>query len=190
MVEILKALRDFVIRDLIYLFSGATLIGACLYLFKRVPSAGDSWVLFTLLGSIGFMLAYGIQDALCIIGVLPTKPVSSPSCFVRWMYEKYYREEWVDVEIKVTEQDEVRDKIPPERLPELERLIAFQQIGTAGGPCIFISGFFFIVAWSSNCDPFDLLIAVGGWILGMILISLAWLKAAQRAKFIAINVKN
>lgn len=191
MDEIIKAFREFIARDLVLIISGAVVVGTFLHIFKRVPEPNDSWVLFALLAGIAYFVAYAIQDALCILRVLPSAPVSNPPAFVRWMYKGLYhdRKQWTTIE-KEIECDEARHKIPPERQPELERLITLQQIGTAGGPCIFLSGVGFLVEWLQSRSSFDIAVAVAGCAVGLVLVSLAWLKAAQRAQFLATIAVN
>jgi len=182
--KVVKAFREFIARDLVFIVSGGAVVGTFLYVFNRVPNSDDSWILFALLGGIGYFVAYAIQDVLCIFHVLPSTPVSSPNGFVRWMYERYNRTRWAAIESEI-EPDEARHTIPRKRQPELERLITFQQIGTAGGPCVLLCGIGFLVVWLCNRSAADLAVAIAGGILGLVLICLAWLKAAQRAQFLA-----
>ncbi len=182
--EVIKAFREFIARDLVFIISGAVVVGTFLHIFKRVPEPNDSWVLFALLAGIAYFVAYAIQDTLCVFRVLPSAPVSNPGAFVRWMYKGLYRRQWTTIEREI-ELDEARHKVPPERQPELERLITLQQIGTAGGPCIFLSGIGFLVEWLQSRSSFDFAVAVAGCAVGLVLACLAWLKAAQRAQFLA-----
>ena len=81
--------------------------------------------------------------------------------------------------------DEHRAGIAAERQAELERLVFFQQIGTAGGPCFLLCGLIFSATFRASQRPLDLYVSELGVVLGLLLILLAWLKAAQRAQFIA-----
>lgn len=182
--EVIKAFRDFIARDLVLIISGGVVVGTFLRIFKRVPKPNDSWVLFALLAGIAYFVAYAIQDMLCALRVLPSAPVRKPCAFVRWMYKSLYHEQWKTIERKI-ELDEARHKVPLERQPELERLITLQQIGTAGGPCMFLSGVGFLVECLQSRSSFDVAVAVTGFAVGLVLVCLAWLKAAQRAQFLA-----
>jgi hypothetical protein len=187
--QLIKAFRVFIARDLVFIISGAVLVSAFLHIFKRVPEPSDSWVLFALLAGISYFVAYAIQDTLCVFRVLPSAPVSNPCAFVRLMYKGFYQRQWKPIVGKI-ECDEARHKVPLERQPELERLITLQQIGTAGGPCMFFSGVGFLVAWRQSCSTFELATGIAGCVVGLMLACLAWLKAAQRAKFLATLERN
>lgn len=191
MDEVIKAFREFIARDLVLIISGAVVVGTFLYIFKRVPEPNDSWVLFALLAGIAYFVAYAIQDTLCVFRVLPSAPVSDPGSFVRWMYAGLYhgQRQWREIGREI-ELDEARHRVPPERQPELERLITLQQLGTAGGPCIFLSGVGFLVEWLQSRSSFDAAVAIAGCVVGLVLVCLAWLKAAQRAQFLATITVN
>jgi hypothetical protein len=182
--KLIEAFREFIARDLVLILSGGFVVGTFLYVFQHMPESNDSWVLFALLAGVAYFVAYAIQDALCIFRVLPSTPVRNPCAFVRCMYERLYRKQWVTMK-KEIELDEARHKVPPNRLPELERLITLQQVGTAGGPCMFISGFGFLFEWWRSQSSFDIAVGVAGCVIGLVLGCLAWLKAAQRAQFLA-----
>ena len=181
---LIKAFKDFIGRDLIYIVAGGQVVGAFLYCFESVPAATDSWVLFVLLGGVGYFVAYALQDLLSLFRVLPTVPVRKPCGFLRWIYKLYTRQECAVIG-KELSPDEHRALIAAGLHPELERLVMLQQIGTTGGPCIVLCGFLFSVAFRASHRPLDLYVGVGGLVLGVLLILLAWLKATQRAQFIA-----
>lgn len=184
MDEVIKAFREFITRDLVLIISGGAVVGTFLRVFRRLPEPTDHWIMFALLAGIAYFVAYAIQDTLCILRVLPSAPVSSPVAFVRYMYRGFYRREWVTIERNV-ELDEARHKVPMGRQPELERLVTLQQIGSAGGSCIFLSGIGFLAEWLQSRSSFDIAVAIAGCVIGLVLVCLAWLKAAQRAQFLA-----
>lgn len=191
MEKLIEAFREFIGRDLVLILSGAFVVGTFLYIFKRVPEPTDSCVLFALLAGVAYFVAYAIQDALCIFWVLPTAPVRNPGSFVRWMYARFYhgQRQWTAITREI-ELDEAAHRIPEERRPELERLITLQQLGTAGGPCIFLSGVGFLVEGCRVSCSLDIAVGFAGCAVGLVLVCLAWLKAAQRAQFLATTAED
>ncbi|OFZ90380.1 MAG: hypothetical protein A2W21_09170 [Betaproteobacteria bacterium RBG_16_66_20] len=187
MDEILKGLRHFIARDLVYVIGGGAVVGAFLHLFNRVPTANDSWILFALLGGVGYFIAYALQDALSLTPVLTTTRVMQPNAFVRWLYKRFTREEWSKICIDLAE---ARERITNEgQLARLERTITLMQVGTTGGPCMTVCGILFLSRWWIYGDSFDLAVSILGVILGTTLICLGWLKGAQHAQFIAQHGK-
>lgn len=89
MDELLKALRHFIGRDLVLVIAGGTIVATFLYATNRLPSAADSWVLFLLLGGVGYFVAYAIQDGFCLTGLSSTTSEPTPNRFVRWLFRRY-----------------------------------------------------------------------------------------------------
>lgn len=184
MEELLKSFKDFIGRDLIFIITGGQVVGSFLYCFASIPAASDSWVLFVLLGGAGYFVAYAIQELFCLLQVVPTVPIHNPCAILCWIYKLYLRQRWVTIDKEISPYEH-RGITPPERQTELERLVFLQQVGTAGGPCFVLSGLLFYVAYRANQRPLDLYVSAIGLVLGLLLILLAWLKAAQLAQFIA-----
>lgn len=121
--------------------------------------------------------------------MLPTVPVRKPNVILRCIYKHYLRQEWATIDTEIS-PDEHRANTALERQTELERLVFLQQVGTAGGPCFVLCGLLFYAAFRANQRPLDLYVSAVGVVLGLLLILLAWLKAAQRAQFIAQYVSD
>ena len=183
MDEILKGLRHFIARDLIYVIGGGAVVSAFLYLFNRLPASSDSWVLFGLLAGLGYFVAYALQDSLSLTPLITTTYVKNPNRFVRWLYERFTHETWSTITVEL---DEARERIADEgQLARLERIVTLKQVGTAGGPCIAMCSILFFARWWLHQESFDLVVAIVGVVLGSVLICLGWLKGAQQAQFVA-----
>lgn len=178
MNEFIKAFSRFISRDLILLIGGGWVVGAFLYLFDRVPAANDFWILFSLLAGVGYFVAYALQDVICLTGITTTTQVNNPNRFVLWMYKRYMHEDWLTTEVKESLQPTCE-----RRRPDFERIVMFQLIGTAGGPCMAVCGILLITRWLWCGETFDLFMALAAMTLSLVLICLSWLKGAQRAQF-------
>ncbi len=184
MNELVKAMRHFIMRDLVYILSGGAVILSALHLFDQSPSPNDSWVLHGLLAGVGYFIAYAIQDMLCLTHLITTTHVKKPCGFIRLIYELYMHEKWQEVNINI---DEIVQTFGDdyETRYEFERLVMFQLIGTAGGSCMLACAALFFVRWVWYLEKFDLFVTFVGAILGISLIILGWLKGAQRAQFMS-----
>lgn len=185
MDEFIKAFRDFIGRDLVFLLGGGAVVGSLLHLCDRLPRADDSWVLFAILGAVAYFVAYALQELLSLVHAVTTTYVSKPGWFVRWLYYRYHRKKWIEIRIDVEEAHERMQD--PRQLVWLERIAAFRQVGTAGGPCMVTSGLLFCARAYFRTSLFDLGVGLAGAVLGIVLISLGWLKAAQEAQYIATH---
>lgn len=184
MDELLKTTRHFIMRDMIFIISGGTVIGSSLHLFDQLPSPNDSWVLYGLLAGIGYFIAYAFQDMLSLTRLITTTHIKKPCGFIRLIYKLYMHEEWQEIDIKIDEIVQTFGDNDETRY-EFERLVMFQLIGTAGGSCMLACGVLFFVRWVWHQGNFDLFITFVGVLLGIALIILSWLKGAQRAQFMS-----
>jgi len=184
MDEIVKATRHFIMRDVIFILSGGTVIGSTLHLFDKLPSPNDSWVLYGLLAGVGYFIAYAIQDMLCLTHLITTTHINKPCWFIRLIYKLYMHEKWQEIDINIDEIVQTFGDDDEARY-EFERLVMFQLIGTAGGSCMLASGVLFFVRWAWYLEKFDFFVAIAGTLLGLSLIILSWLKGAQRAQFMS-----
>ena len=184
MDELVKALRHFITRDLVFVVSGSAVIGALLYRFERLPRLEDSWLIFGLLAGVGYFVGYALQDGLSLTPLVTTAYVQRPNRFVQWLYRRFTRTEWR--QIHTIDLVRARERITDEKtLARLERIITLKQVGTAGGPSVAVCAVLFLSNWWASGAVFDLAVATAGAILGPVLICLGWLKGAQQAEFVA-----
>jgi len=187
MDEVIKAFRHFIARDLVFILAGATVIASFLHAFDRLPGPESSWVLWVLLGGLGYFVAYALQDGLCLTPILTVAYVKNPNRFVRFLYRRFLREDWREIRDDV-DLHEARSAITDERLLTLhERLVTLKQVGTAGGPCLVACSVIYLVKWyaeSSQGGRFDLAVGIASAVVGVLLVLLGWLKGAQQAEFV------
>jgi len=184
---LLNAFRRFIARDLVFIISGGAVVGTFLYLFDRLPTSSDSWVIYALLAGVGYFTAYATQEVFCVFHLITTTPVAKPSSFVQWLYERYDRKSWQPIGL---EPDEARQRFTDEeQWAEFQRIVTLQLVGTAGGSSIILCGLMFLLKWWLQPNLFHLTVAFAGVLLGALLICLSWLKGAQRAHFVATYVK-
>lgn len=187
MDQLFAALRRFLTRDLVFVISGGAVVGAFLHLFDRLPTPADSLILYGLLAGLSYFLAYALQDLLSLTPLMTTTAVTNPNRFVRWLYRRYEHRPWQPV---LPGLDESYHRFPnDEQWAEFQRIVTLQLIGTAGGPCLVGCGVLFLLRWRVHCIQFDLTLAVVSSLLGVALVCLSWLKAAQRAQFVVAHTR-
>jgi hypothetical protein len=188
MDELAKAFQRFIARDLIFIVAGGTVITAFLYNFGagRIPSSNDHIALYLLLAGVAYVVGYAIQDGLSLTALLTTASVQTPSPFVRWLYRRFTRTEWVD--IANIDLAQAQQRIPDgEPRVQHERIITLKQVGTAAGPSFALSGLLFLLKfllkWRTDTEAFDLAVGLAGGVFGIVLVCLGWVKGAQQAQF-------
>lgn len=187
MDELFKALRHFIVRDLVFVVSGGAVVGAFLYRFDRLPKAEDSWVVLALLAGLGYFVAYALQDGLSITRLVTTADLKEPNAFVKWLYRRFTYRDWVAITVDL---QEARDKITDDKiLARLERIVTLKQVGTAGAPSLLACAVLFFSRWWARAEPFDVVVALSSGVFAVVLLALAWLKGAQQAEFVARHGK-
>lgn len=70
MPDLPENVREFIIRDLIYIIGGGMVIGSFLYRFDRLPGQ-DTPVAFYVFGAgIAYVVGNALQEFFCIIGLV------------------------------------------------------------------------------------------------------------------------
>jgi len=114
MNELLKGFRHFIARDLVFVISGSAVVGTFLYRFNRLPSPEGSWVVFALLGGLGYFVAYALQDGLSLTRLVTTADLTSPNVFIRWLYRRFTYRQWQEIGLDLQEaQGNISDKRIP-----------------------------------------------------------------------------
>ena len=182
-VELPKSVREFLVRDLIYIIGGGCILVSFLYRFDRLPGERTP-VAFYLLGTgVAYVLGCAAQDLFSIARFVTTGPVVKPGRFIRYIYRRFTGEQWG--ELKGFEPSEVRQAIrsvlkeDEARAAHYERAIGGMILATTMAPCTLIcSGLVFWRALAS-CSGFDFALAGASLALSVGLFVLAWLKASQ-----------
>lgn len=191
MDELVKALRYYVARDLVFLVSGGSVVVTFLYVF--LPTAHhDKWptISYALAAGIAYVVGYAVQDICSVIRIVTTAPVREPCCALQCVYRRFMRTPWQplremqSMDFLYRQQDGWDRASAKGKAPAYERLIMLLQFGTSGGPCALVCAGF--LAWKARCSslPFDIALAAGAAILGVSLLILGWLKAAQMTQLL------
>ena len=186
MNELIRALQRFITRDLIYLIGGGSLVVSFLYTFERLPSPNDHGALYLLIAGISYVVGYTVQDSFGLIRVIPTTAPHRLNRYLRFLYRCYVREPWRDIP-DATNFERAEEKLADDRqVVWLERITTFQQIGTTVGPCWFASALLLGTRWClKGGGRFELAVVIGAFLMALILVHLAWIKAAQQAQYLS-----
>lgn len=185
MDELFKALRRFITRELIYIIGGGSVVASFLYAFDRVPSPHDHVVLYLLIAGISYVVGYVLQDAFCLLPVLPTAAPHRLNCYQQTLYRWYTREQWQNIP-DTTDFEQAEETLKDERqIAWLERITSLQQVCTTVGSCWFVSGGFLSGRWwFMSRSGFDLTLTMAALSMAVVLAHLAWVKAGQQAQYL------
>jgi hypothetical protein len=182
--ELVRALSRFIARELVYVMGGASVVGSFLLVFGRLPSANDHIVLYLLLAAISYVVGYVLQDAFCLLPILPTEAPKRLNWYGAAIYKLYARRPWRDIPAG-TDFEEAEEALKDERqIASVERIIFFQIVGTAIGPCWFVCAVLFFLSWGASKSRFELALAVAALAMAVLLGHLAWVKAGQQAQYL------
>ena len=140
MDELVKSLRYYISRDLVFLVSGGSVVATFLYVSTDSPwiDAGH-WPGVVLAAGIGYVIGYAAQDLASIFGLVTTAPVREPGCFMREVYKRFNGMSWEDITQEMKSLYETQGKYERASAkgdaPDYERIVMLMQIGTSGGPC-------------------------------------------------------
>lgn len=191
MSELINALRQFLLRDIIFILGGSSVILSVFYSFhpSGIPDIPTPY--YFLAAGVAYGVGYAVQDLSCILGLVTTAHYFEPCKLVKWLYYRYERSKWqqptrfdphtIWIMIEQCASEETKGR--------LERIVVLKMMGTTMGPCAIFSAVLLFVRWYRGKYPeaatFDLTLAIFAFVLGLGLVCLAWLKAAQQVYFMA-----
>ena len=187
MNELVKALRVFISRDLLYVIGGSSVLASFLYLFDRLPSSDQPLPVYLFLGGLGYVTGYAAQDGLGLTGFVTTRNVSKPPGIIQWFYRRFTGYEWTEIPKEADLQKGTMALIEdaPERvMAEFQRIITLKHVGTTMGANGLFVAVFLGLRWWAHDELFDLCVAISTFLLAVILIILGWLKSAQQSAFV------
>ena len=185
MDELVKTLRHFITRDLIFLVGGGSVVASFVYTFGLPPTSKDPVVLYLLVVGISYVLGYALQDASGLLHVLPTTAPRKLNRYQRWFYKCYTREPWQDIPGTTNFQRAEEGLQHGRQIAWLERITSLRQVCTTVAPCWVVSaGLLGIRRWQKGGQDFDLPAAFAGLCIAVVLGHLAWVKAAQEAQYL------
>ena len=203
MNELFKALKNFIVRDIIYIIGGASVILSFLYLFDKISIIEKcSTFIYLYIAGIAYAIGYCIQDISTLFNFVTTTYYFKVPSYLQRLYKRFTRQPWKDVpKFGMNEVIQINEKAHEDNKYELQRIISLMQVGTTMGPCAILSGLllycklpFIFLESSYGCSLTGLKVilenllfvwALAGVVIliGILLILLGWLKAAQQMKF-------
>lgn len=160
MNELVKAIKQFIYRDVLFILGGSSVLSTALYFlidldpkclaFKDIlTTKGIPTAVYILGAGFAFVVGYAVQDFFSVVGLVTTADRFSPNCLVKCMYERFVRTDWQD--LPEFDPEDVTRKIDTIKCEQarvrLERIIALMQIGTTVGPCFLVSAVFLVLRW-------------------------------------------
>ena len=190
MGELVQALRDFIARDLMFLFGGSLVLTSVLYSISQLEAVEPNILIWALFIGLSYVLGWVIQDVSCILSWVRVEPYVSPKRFYLWLYRRLLGDEWekIDLSSEPLRDRKVRvyENASERNLLEIERFISLKQVGASISPAsLLASAVLFAKYFVSGCGcPFELAAAVALLVLSILLVPLNRIKAAQQAQYI------
>jgi len=202
MNELVKTLKNFIVRDIIYIIGGSSVIVSFLYLFNKTDAFGKEihTAIYLLVAGLAYMIGYCIQETASWIRIVTTASFFEPWPILTWFYCRFLHRKWEPIFSDIAEGEYRRNNIL-ERLDQAEliikeeasednkaerdRIISLMHMGTTMGPCSLVSCILLLIKAiiDINCSlGFNITILVSVLIIGGLMIVLAWIKALQLMK--------
>lgn len=190
MDEFVKAVRRFIVRDLLYVIGGSLVMFALLSGLHKMPGPTAQVHEYLFLCGMAYVAGYTVQDTTSMLGITSTRNISRPHRLARWCYERFSGERWAETRVDRSDLlflvTRVHSRLRLDILmAERERYITLMQMGTTMGPCCVLAS---LILLSQRFTPApgdfcDLLLIVPLVIMGVLLTSLGWVKACQLTCF-------
>lgn len=184
------ALRDFIFRDLVFLFGGSIVLASLLYAFSSLETATSNTLILVLLAGVAYVLGWVIQDLFAILGMVIIKPYHSPANLYLRLNKALLGDDWETInqssESLRDRKVRVYEKASQRSLTEIERFISLKQVAATISPSSLLASLIlFIRYFATNCDcTIDLMAAIVLLVLSLLLVPLNRIKAAQQAQYI------
>lgn len=187
MDELVKALKDFITRDLLYVVGGGTVGLSFCYLFQVQVPPTPSTAMALLAAGIAYGIGYAIQDGLSLTPIISTAPVVSPGPIVRSLYRRFMGDDWTSIKPnEFSEAQEAFTTIASDRdYAQWNRIVSLKHIGSTLGSSGLVAAVLLVVAAArSRGECFAVALAAGSLILSATLVGLSWVKGAQQSQFV------
>ena len=123
-----------------------------------------------------------MQAFFSILGVVTTAQTRTPGLLTRWLYRRLTQESWHDVpaEVEMTPLVNRLDEVAQARV---ERRVMLKQLSASVGPCALIAAAMLLWRFGATRDGFDLAAGLAAVLVGVTLIPVGRVAAAQEAKY-------
>jgi hypothetical protein len=180
MNELIRALKDFIVRDIIYIIGGVSVVLSILYAFGKMDVIGKepSIVIVLYMAGVGYVLGWVIQETFCLIHAVTTSMSYRPKwCVIKLLYRSYMRQEYNKAEQfdQFEYSIKINEEASPKNIAESERITSHMLICTTIGPCAFVTG----IILGVDCVMLGICLIL----LSIILMLLARLKIIELVEF-------
>jgi hypothetical protein len=183
---LLKNLGTTIVRDLIYVLGGASILFAFLYRFNFLSqSSVDIFIKIFLVG-LAWIIGYATQEIFCIFGLVTTA-YKKPNKFLIFLLNRFaIPRDWsnmpVDGKGLLKARLCIEKHCSTQTFGRIERTINLKQLGSTMGPCLLIT---FIIILSKllfikDINNYDWPLAIMSIILSLIFILINRLKVAEQ----------
>jgi hypothetical protein len=181
---LLKPLRNFLQRDMIYILGGFSVLVSALVAFDSAEGVFKQNSLGAWLIIIGasYVIGFTAQELFCLVGFTTTSALFKPRPIDQFFYERYMREKWKDpknfdqyaVSVKISQAP-----LTDQTMNDLERIVCLLLLTATLGSCATLSGLIIGLSTLKNECCQMLWIAAPIFLFGLILILRNRVIAAQ-----------
>ncbi len=183
MGELPRNVREFIVRDLVYIVGGGMVIVSLLYRFYRLPDKDTPLALYLLGSGIAYVIGNVVQDVFSISGLVTTANVRKLGAIGKWLYRRFYIREWEDIgKFDETEaQRAIRELQEKSRVyaANYERAVSGLILASTMAPCTLISSLFIWSQWRVCRNQSDFWLGLMSLLLSGGLFALVRLRAAN-----------
>lgn len=183
MIELPKNVREFIVRDLIYIVGGGIVLTSFLYRFDRLPNRETPLAFYLLGAGMSYVVGSTIQDMFSIFRLVTTAHVDKMRQPFKWFYKLLTKEVWNDIEdfdpSKVRQAIRFLKNNDQAFASSYERNISLLILRATMAPCTMIASLIIWSQWYMCRNQFDFCLALITLFLSVVLFVLARLSSAK-----------
>lgn len=190
MESIVKALQQFLTRDLLYILGGGSVILCVLSLFEiAVPTLTNPQAIFV--AGIAYVVGYVIQEIISFTPILTTAHFK-PNGLVRFLYRKFNNSELrVNPEImNLTAFLNIYPDLHDRQINQIERTITLKHVGATMGANWLVSSMFLGLSAHKSVTSQSIFFASSVGFFALFLIIMSWVKGAQQMHMFCLISEN
>jgi len=143
MNELVKALKNFIVRDMVYIIGGTCVMLSFLNLFCKIDdvlSKETHIAIYLFLAGIAYATGYCVQDTASWMKIVTTANVKNPPKFIESLYKRFTGEDkWENANQNRSAELIIQETACQDVKVDRERIISLMQVGTTIGPCSILS---------------------------------------------------
>ena len=204
MSDLVRAIREFLYRDLAFILGGTLVIASIAYSLRHwLPDFASElrnppvWSLFVF-PALAYVIGYAVQDIGGLVGITSSRYLATPNSICKRLYSCFAGVPWTPI-ANVPQGADVsfdvrigRLDLPQPVARGLERIVSLKVIGMCVGGCLLLSSAFLLgrglymrfFAVPTSADPEAVLFGILCFWFGASLICLGWIKAMQQAQLL------